>query len=85
MRDPRYREPSYEEDFYEGETRTVKDIVDAAGLTQKQRFVLNLRYGRRDGKRYTQREIAAFMGIRQQSVHDIEKAAKRKLEGVLFE
>ena len=61
------------------------DTFDRAGLTEKQRFVLELRLGIRDGRTHTLQEIASLMGVRHQSVSELEQAAKRKLERVLFE
>lgn len=52
-------------------------------LTEKQRFVIELRYGIRDGISYTQREVAALMGITKRAVAKHEEAAKKKLERVL--
>ena len=48
-------------------------------LTERQRFVMELRYGIRDGIAYTQEEVASAMGISRQAVSKIERAAKRKL------
>lgn len=73
------------EDEYLTDTRSVTEVLADAGLTEKQRFVMNLRYGLRDGRKYTIQEIADFMGIRHQSVSQHIRLAKRKLEGVLFE
>lgn len=48
-------------------------------LTDRQRLVLELRYGLRDGVCYTQREVAALMGIARSTVNEYEQAAKKKL------
>ena len=72
--------PSAEEEFF---AQTEEDPLDV--LTDRQRFVIELRYGIRDGVCYTQREIARLMGITQKAVWKHEKYAKKKLNGVLKE
>ena len=52
-------------------------------LTHKQRFVLELRCGLVDGIEYSQREIAALMGVNRSTVHEHEQAAKKKLSKYL--
>ena len=49
-------------------------------LTDKQRFVVELRFGLKDGNCYSLREIAAVMGIGFQMVWKHEQAAKKKLD-----
>ena len=48
-------------------------------LTGKQRFVIELRFGLRDGEVYTQDEIAEAMGITRQAVGAIETDALTRL------
>ncbi len=48
-------------------------------LTERQRFVVELRFGMRDGICYTQRQVAAIMGISRSMVFQHEQAAKKKL------
>lgn len=67
----------------EEDRRTVGDVLDQAGLTEKQRFVIELRHGMRGGVPLTLREIAELMGTSTQAVAQLEKAAKKKLEKVL--
>lgn len=50
-------------------------------LTGKQRFVLELRFGLRDGELYTLEEIAECMGVSVPAVWKHETAALRKLKG----
>lgn len=50
-------------------------------LTGKQRFVLELRHGLRDGELYTLDEIAECMGVSVPAVWKHEAAALRKLRG----
>ena len=65
---------SAEEEFLATQESDPMDV-----LTEKQRFVLELRYGIRDGFSYTQEEVARLMGISRQAVSKIELAAKKKL------
>jgi DNA-directed RNA polymerase specialized sigma24 family protein len=59
-----------------------KVSVDVSGvldcLTEKQRYVIERRYGF-DGKEHTLVEIAYLMGTTKQAVHKHEQLAKRKL------
>lgn len=52
-------------------------------LTSRERLVLKLRYGLYNEEEYTQREIAARLGISRSYVSRIEKSAIEKLRGVL--
>ena len=55
-------------------------------LTPKQRFVIELRYGFKDGFRYTHREIAVIMGHKDhKSVWEHEQAALKKLRRYAFD
>ena len=49
-------------------------------LSQRERMVLKLRYGLYNEEEYTQREIAAMLGISRSYVSRIEKSAIEKLE-----
>jgi len=49
-------------------------------LTERQRFVVELRFGLRDEVCYTQQEVAELMGVSRQAVSKIERAAKKKLD-----
>ena len=48
-------------------------------LSQRERMVLKLRYGLYNEEEYTQREIAAMLGISRSYVSRIEKKKKKKL------
>lgn len=54
-------------------------------LTPRQRFVIELRLGLRDGNCYTLREIGKYMGLAHQTVHEIEQAARKKLERLAYD
>lgn len=59
------------------------DVTDLmANLTAKQRFVLELRYGIRDGHKHTQQQVADLMGIAQRTVSEHEAAGMKKLRDV---
>jgi len=70
--------PSAEEVYLSSEERDPLDC-----LTERQRFVIELRYGIRDGVSYTQREVAALMGVDRKTVWEHEQAAIKKLEADL--
>ena len=48
-------------------------------LSQRERMVLKLRYGLYNEEEYTQREIAAMLGISRSYVSRIEKSAIEKI------
>lgn len=52
-------------------------------LSPRERLVLKMRYGLYNEEEYTQREIAARLGISRSFVSRIEKSAIEKLRGVL--
>jgi RNA polymerase primary sigma factor len=55
----------------------VDDAVDA--LPERERRVLQLRYGLVDGVERTLKEVGKMLGISKQAVHQIEKRALEKL------
>ena len=72
-----------EEDVYRRLERKVAVIrlyqqVESV-LSQRERMVLKLRYGLYNEEEYTQREIAAMLGISRSYVSRIEKSAIEKL------
>ena len=72
-----------EEDVYrrlerkEDVIRLYQQVVSV--LSQRERMVLKLRYGLYNEEEYTQREIAAMLGISRSYVSRIEKSAIEKL------
>jgi len=48
-------------------------------LTARQRFVVEMRYGMRDGEPYTLEDIAEVMGLDHKTVVEHEQAAIRRL------
>lgn len=52
-------------------------------LTQRERQIVELRYGLATGEEVTQREIASMLGISRSYVSRIEKKALEKLRGEL--
>ena len=67
--------PSAEDEYFS----SIEEDDPLEVLTERQRFVLELRYGLRDGVRYTQEEVARFMGVCRKTVWEHEQAAKKKL------
>ena len=49
-------------------------------LSPREKLILKLRYGLYNGEEYTQREIAAQLGISRSYVSRIEKSAVEKLK-----
>lgn len=74
---------SAEDTYFAEEETTVGDILDGAGLTPKQRFVIECRLGMRTGRRMTLTEIAKAMGISHQAVSRLEIRAQRTLQRTL--
>ena len=73
----------YEEDVYRRLERK-EDVIRLyqqveSVLSQRERMVLKLRYGLYNEEEYTQREIAAMLGISRSYVSRIEKSAIEKL------
>lgn len=61
-------------------------ILGMDSLTERQRFVIELRYGLRDGQPYAQEDIARLMGVSQQAIAGTERralAALRRVMGVV--
>lgn len=67
--------PSAEDEYL---ASLEKDPLDV--LTERQRFVVELRFGIRDGVCYTIREVASLMGVDRKTVWRHEQAAKKRLE-----
>jgi RNA polymerase sporulation-specific sigma factor len=54
-------------------------------LTNRQRDIIELRYGIRSGREHTQEEVGAMLGISQQAVAQHEQAARVRLAVFLAE
>jgi RNA polymerase sigma factor (sigma-70 family) len=52
-------------------------------LTDRQADVIELRYGIKNGRDYTQTEVASMLGISRQTVDEAEKSALRKMRKIL--
>lgn len=73
--------PEVEEEESGEELCSIEDLHDGLKiLTTRQRFVIELRYGMRDGNVYSQTEIAEMMNVSKQAVQDHEKAAIVRLQ-----
>lgn len=55
-----------------------------SALTEREGEILKMRYGLKDGKCKTQREIAGMLGISRSYVSRIEKKALKKLKKELY-
>lgn len=63
----------------------IRDIINIrAGLTEKEKYVIFLRYGFKDGIIYTLEEIGTILNITRERVRQIESKALRKLRGCKF-
>lgn len=82
-RQPEPSSPSAEDVYFAGEEPTVGELLDAVGLTPKQRFVMECRLGMRTGRRMTLTEIAKAMGVSHQAVSRLEKRAQLTLQRTL--
>lgn len=71
--------PSIEETLSNtAEQKVLQSIIDKV-LTNREKFIINLRYGLNNKKEKTQREIASSIGISRSYVSRIEKKALLKL------
>ncbi len=59
--------------------KRLYDVITAA-LCDREKTVIEMRYGLTDGEEMTQREIAHMLGISRSYVSRIEKKALKKLE-----
>lgn len=66
-------------------TQEIREMYEAYEqcLKEKEKLVIRLRYGLFGNREYTQREIAAQMGISRSYVSRIEKAALLKMRAVM--
>lgn len=78
-------EDSYlDDDLAETDGPDWQDLMLAIStLTEKQRFVIEMRFGLRDGYRYTLEDIARLMGIARKNVWALEQRALEMLNFVL--
>jgi len=83
---------SAEEEFFrtlEGEAEPVCSVDrlhdNLKHLTTRQRFVIECRYGMRDGNPYTKEEVAEMLGISHQMVSQHEEAAVKTLQNYLLQ
>ncbi|MBQ9832667.1 MAG: RNA polymerase sporulation sigma factor SigK [Clostridia bacterium] len=65
-------------------TLRLKEIMNTA-LSERERVVITLRFGLKDGCAMPQREVAAILGISRSYVSRIEKKAIKKLNEAFFE
>lgn len=67
--------------FVETSLSSVDDVLDA--LPERERSVIELRYGLTDGCTYTQQEVASLLGIGLSVVQKLDRRAKMRLRKVL--
>ena len=60
---------------------SVEDVLDC--LNERERTVIQLRYGFVDGRAYTQREAADALGVSLTIVQKIDRRAKMRLRRAL--
>ena len=72
-------------DFVEEDLRReiVKDILSE--MTDRERDIIELRYGLRDGTKHTLRDIAEKFKLTRERVRQIENVAKRKLREAIMQ
>ena len=61
----------------------IKDLLHK--MSDRERRILSLRFGLKDGVKHTLRETAAFFGITRERVRQIESVAMRKLREYMVE
>ena len=61
----------------------IKDLL--AGMHHRERKILSLRFGLKDGVRHTLRETSKHFGITRERVRQIESVAMRKLREIITE
>lgn len=82
-RRPEPSSPSAEDIYFAEEEPTVGERLDTAGLTPKQRFVVECRLGMRTGYVMSFEEIAKAMGLSKQAVHGLWTRAQKTLTRTL--
>ncbi len=81
--------PSAEDEYFESleglpEGIGIPEIILAMdSLTDKQRFVIELRYGLKTGAGHSQRDVAELMGCSQVAVKKLEARGLEKLRRVI--
>jgi len=61
----------------------IKDLL--AGMQPRERKIVSLRFGLKDGVRHTLRETSKYFGITRERVRQIESVAMRKLREIIIE
>ena len=77
-------EAAFEEAELKNEIKRLHGVIDQV-LTDREKIVIQMRYGLRDGKEHTQREIAKGLGLSRSYVSRIEKKAIKKLNAEMAE
>ena len=77
-------ESVFEEAELKSEIKKLYTVIDRV-LTEREKKVILMRYGLKDGKEYTQREIAKGLGLSRSYVSRIEKKAISKLNAEMVD
>ena len=78
IEDPNNNTEEFVNNMFMDEFRTA--VFEKSTLTDREKFVIRLRFGFDDSKRYTLEEIGEILGVTRERVRQIESKALRKLK-----
>ena len=59
--------------------KRLREVIDSISLTKKERKILSMRFGLKDGIKHSLAEIGEALGVSRQRIHQIEKKIFAKL------